>query len=86
MIPPVEVRQIRPCKTCVFSQFPVMMKCWSKPKAKCALNQWKVRDGGSCCRYWWNECKEQLKLPAMACKYHLTARELQTLIDTGVIR
>ena len=59
MIPPVEVRQIRPCEECI-SYIPGSTSC----KMVYMNRRWLSKE---------------------PCKYHLTARELQNLIDTGVI-
>ncbi len=59
MIPPVEVRQVRPCEECI-SYIPGSTSC----KMVYLNRRWLSKE---------------------PCKYHLTARELQTLIDTGVI-
>ena len=79
MIPPVEERQVRPCEDCVFYKGTVIMEGWDRPKPKCNLGRFMIRNGGSCGR----------KIGGIGilqpCDSNFTAHEMRELIDSGVI-
>ena len=73
MIPPVEVRQIRPCSGCI--HYTTVLNAY--PKCDLSIIRWDMED----------ECAGvNVTYHTTPCKYNLKRDELKELIDSGGIQ
>ncbi len=72
MIPPVEVRQVRPCRGCIY--YATVLNVY--PKCLLDVVRWDMED----------ECAGvTVKYHTTPCKYNLYGRELKEFIDSGAV-
>ncbi len=72
MIPPVEIRQVRPCFECI--HYAIILNTY--PKCLIDIVRWDIED----------ECAGvNVKHHTTPCKYNMYLSELKKLIDSGAV-